>query len=89
MGQYSKLLTKNTPPPNIRNINIIIIPCMKGTIITLNQNEFLVFNFLPGIFNVQLFVSVCSAFSSCEFCDEAILSQCQINLFCRKLFGFE
>ena len=45
VGQYSKLLTKNTPPPNIRNINIIIIPRMKGGIITLNKNEFLVYNF--------------------------------------------
>ena len=88
MGQYSKLLTKNTPPPNIRNINIIIIPRMKGGIITLNKNEFLVYNFfLPGqscyIFNVQLFMSVCSSFSSCEFCDDAFLSYCCVifNLF--------
>ena len=43
--QYSELLTKNTPPPNIRNVNIIIIPRMKGDIITLNKNEFLVYNY--------------------------------------------
>ena len=89
VDQYSKLLTKNTPPPNIRNINIIIIPRMKGGIITLNKNEFLVYNFfLPGqscyIFNVQLFMSVCSAFSSCEFCDEAILMK---SMLCLRIYS--
>ena len=54
MGQYSKLLTKNTPPPNIRNINIMIIPCMKGGIITLNKNEFLVYNFFAWTVVVSL-----------------------------------
>ena len=80
MGQYSKVLTKNTPPPNIRNINIIIIPRMKGGIITLNKNEFLVYNFIcldsRGIFNVKLFVSVRHFLVASFVMNLSYLSQC-------------
>ena len=54
VGQYSKLLTKNTPPHKIRNINIIIIPRLKGGKITLNKNEFLVYNFFAWTVVVSL-----------------------------------
>ena len=54
MGQYSKLLTKNTPPPNIKNIDIILILRIKGGIITLNKNEFLVAKLSPAQLKLQL-----------------------------------
>ena len=34
VGRSSKLLTKNTPPPNIKSINLTIIPRMEGGLFT-------------------------------------------------------